>query len=159
MCHSVIDTGFIVNSNVMYNYPKIQLPDGKFIHQLPCTFATLLNKTKILEEHKQSWRKERFFSSNIFFRNVSYDQKNKDNPILLMILSPVRIYWSATRSALHNSASENVKILLNIKHLANSMKQKGNDDVNELLNMLKPIVEKTFNTRLKTSVQHKINII
>lgn len=116
MCHSVIDTGFIVNSNVMYNYPKIQLPDGK-IHQLPCTFATLLKKTKILEEHKQSWRKERFFSKNIFFRNVSYDQKNKDNPILLMILSPVRIYWSATRSALHNSAKENVENIVEISNI------------------------------------------
>ena len=35
------------------------------------------------------------------------------------------------------------------------MKLKGVDGVIELLNVLKPIVEKKFNTKLKTSVQQK----
>ena len=62
-------------------------------------------------------------------------------------------------SALHSSASKEVENIVEIsKNLTNSMKLKGVDGVHELLNVLEPIVEKKFNTKLKTSVQQKYNL-
>jgi hypothetical protein len=141
---------------IMQNYPKMHLPYDKFVRQLP-RLQKYITKPKYWQNSNREGQKKNFLSlfSLQQWNDISHRDKLKHSlydcvPCETSLIS---------KSALHNSLSENAENVMKITNeVVSGMCHKNSSGAEQILNVLDPLMKENFKTDLKSAVAKKFSL-
>lgn len=143
-------------TNVMHKYPKMHLPYDEFVRRLP-RLQNYIRKDKYWKNFNRDGEKKDFLTKFSLqqWDALSHREKQKHS-----IHDCVACETSLINdSILHNSTSENAENLVKMTNeIVGDMCHKNSSGAEQLLNVLEPLMKKTFKVDLKSSVAKKFNL-